>query len=59
MQEAQQLLLECLQTLAGEAASATGSDRKLFEGWSQHHRETYLELFPDTLEQVETPTMNP
>jgi hypothetical protein len=45
--DAHDLLIECLQKLAVESATATGSDRKLFEQWFQAHRATYLRLFPE------------
>ncbi len=44
---AKTLLLGCLQTLLKESQTATGSDRKRFEKWFQHHRATFLRLFPD------------
>jgi tetratricopeptide (TPR) repeat protein len=46
-ENAHALLLECLKGLLEESKTATGSDRKRFEDWFQHHRSTYLRLFPD------------
>ena len=45
--EAQTLLVDSLKCLLEESKTATGSDRKLFEDWFQHHRSTHLRLFPD------------
>jgi len=47
--DARELLIDCLKGLVNDAKEATGSDRKLFDEWYQNHRKTYLELFPDNI----------
>jgi tetratricopeptide (TPR) repeat protein len=47
-EKAHALLVECLKRLLEESKTATGSDRKRFEDWFQHHRSTYLRLFPES-----------
>jgi hypothetical protein len=46
-EDAHGLLVDCLKELLADSETATGSDRALFEDWSQRHRATYLRLFPE------------
>ncbi len=50
--EANDLLIDCLRKLHEEGQTAKGSDKELFEDWYQHHRESFLRLYPDGESQL-------
>jgi len=51
-EDGKKLLLDCLRKLVAESKTATGSDKRFFEGRFQNHRGTLLRLFPHDGESV-------